>query len=141
MNGTLSAADDATCRARYAELVQQVLSETVDDLPFANPALQKMIARLWSNLHRRVRVEDLIRASGLSRAQAYRIFTDGYGVPPKEAIATARLWLANGLLANGMPVATVAERCGFPSADTFARAWKRANGAAPSRMGKKSNSP
>lgn len=137
LDATLQAADDATCRLRFSELVQQILSESVDDLPFANPALQKMIARLWSNLHRRVRVEDLIRASGLSRAQAYRIFTDGYGVPPKEAIATARLWLASGLLANGMPVATVAERCGFPSADTFARAWKRANGTAPSRMGKK----
>jgi transcriptional regulator GlxA family with amidase domain len=92
-----------------------------------------MIARLWSNLHRGVTVEDLIHASALSRAQAYRIFTEGYGVPPKDAIATARLWLAQGLLNNGLSVAAVADRCGFPSADTFARSWKRTYGSPPSK--------
>ncbi len=133
MESALAAPDDASRRSGFIELVRQVLGESVDDLPFANPALQRMIARLWSNLHRGVAVEDLVRASGLSRAQAYRIFAEGYGVPPKGAIATARLWLAEGLLKNGLSVATVAERCGFPSADTFARAWKRAHGAPPSK--------
>jgi AraC-like DNA-binding protein len=128
----LVTANDQIRRARFAELVTQVLSETVDDLPFSNPALQRMIARLWSNLHRNVTVEDLVHASGLSRAQAYRIFTEGYGVPPKQAIATARLWLAEGLLAANLPVAEVADRCGFPSADTFTRAWKRDHGVSPS---------
>jgi AraC-like DNA-binding protein len=133
IEAALGADDDALRKARYAELVKQVLSETVDDLPFANPALQRMIARLWSNLHRGVTVEDLVHASGLSRAQAYRIFTEGYGVPPKDAIATARLWLAEGLLASGLPVAEVAQRSGFPSPDTFTRAWKRVHDQPPSR--------
>jgi AraC-like DNA-binding protein len=133
MDATLAAPDDRSRCSGFAELLRQVLSESVDDLPFANPSLQRMIARLWSNLHRGVAVEDLIHASGLSRAQAYRIFTEGYGVPPKDAIATARLWLAEGLLANGLSVSEVAGRCGFPSADTFARAWKRTHGEPPSR--------
>jgi AraC-like DNA-binding protein len=136
MDATLAAPDDKTRSASFTELVKQILSESVDDLPFTNAALQRMISRLWSNLHRGVTVEDLIRASGLSRAQAYRIFTEGYGVPPKDAIATARLWLAEGLLANGLTVAAVADRCGFPSADTFARAWKRLHGAPPSQARK-----
>ena len=51
----------------------------------------------------------------------------------KDAIATARLWLAEGLLKNGLSVAAVADRCGFPSADTFARSWKRAYGSPPSK--------
>jgi AraC-like DNA-binding protein len=134
MEAALAAPDDKGRITGFSELIKQILSESVDDLPFANPALQRMIARLWSNLHRGVSVEDLIRASGLSRAQAYRIFTEGYGVPPKDAIATARLWLAEGLLNNGLSVAAVADRCGFPSADTFARAWKRMHGTPPSRV-------
>lgn len=134
LDAVLTAHDEHIRANHLRELIQQVLSETVDDLPFANPALQRMIARLWSNLHRGVTVSDIIRVSGLSRAQAYRIFTDGYGVPPKDAIATARLWLAEGLLANGLSVSAVAERCGWPSADTFARAWKRAHGSSPSHV-------
>jgi AraC-like DNA-binding protein len=133
MDATMTASNDHMRCASFAELVKQILSESVDDLPFTNPALQRMIARLWSNLHRGVTVEDLIHASALSRAQAYRIFTEGYGVPPKDAIATARLWLAQGLLNNGLSVAAVADRCGFPSADTFARSWKRTYGSPPSK--------
>lgn len=136
MQMALEASDEKSRKPRFAELVRQILSETVDDLPFANPALQRMIARLWSNLHRGVTVEDLVHASGLSRAQAYRIFTEGYGVPPKDAIATARLWLAEGLLASGLAVSEVAIRCGFPSADTFARSWKRTHGATPNQSRK-----
>ena len=115
MEAALAAPDDKGRIAGFSELIKQILSESVDDLPFANPALQRMIARLWSNLHRGVSVEDLIRASGLSRAQAYRIFTEGYGVPPKDAIATARLWLAEGLLNNGLSVAAVADRMSLSS--------------------------
>ena len=131
------AEDDGPRRvARCVELVKQVLDESIDDLRFADPALKRMVDRLWSNLHRGVTVPDLVRASGLSRAQAYRVFAAGYGIPPKTAIATARLWLAEALLASGQSVADVAERCGFPSPDTFARAWKREHGTPPSRARK-----
>ncbi len=134
IEATLETANDERRRARFAELVRQVLSETVDDLTYADPALERMIARLWSTVHRGVTVEALVRASGLSRAQAYRLFTAGYGVPPKSAIVTARLWMAEGLLAAGLPIAEVAERCGYPNPDTFARAWKRMHGGPPSRF-------
>ena len=113
-------------------MMQQVLSETVEDLPCANQGLQRMIARLTSSLHRGVTVADLVRVSGVSRAQAYRIFTEGYGVPIKDAIETARLWLAQALLANGLSITAVAERSGWSSPDTFARAWKREHGVPPS---------
>ena len=132
MDNALSVVGDESRREVFTDVMQQVLSETVEDLPFANLALQRMITRLSSNLHRGVTVNDLVRVSGLSRAQAYRIFTDGYGVPIKDAIETARLWLAEALLANGLSIAAVAERAGWSSPVTFARAWKRQHGAPPS---------
>lgn len=131
MDTVLAQTDPARRRQVFAELIRQVLSESVTDLVFAEPALQRMVRRLWNSLHRGVTVADLVRASGLSRAQAYRLFTAGYGVPPKAAIARNRLWLAESLLASGLPIATVAARCGYPSADTFTRAWKRAQGRPP----------
>jgi AraC-like DNA-binding protein len=135
MEKALASKDEAQRRDRFIELMQQVLRESVDDLPFANPALQRMIARLWSNLHLGVTVDGLVRASGLSRAQAYRLFTEGYGVAPKTAITTGRLWLAQGLLASGLSMAEVANRCGFPNPATFSRAWKRSHGSPPSLFG------
>ena len=70
--------------------------------------------------------------SGLCRAQAYHVFTRGYGVTPKEAIATTRLWLAGSYLRAGLGIAEVAALAGYPSADTFARCWRRAHGKSPS---------
>ncbi len=116
---------------RFRTLLVQVLAESVAHQAFAHPALRAMLARFWNGLHRGVSVAEVLRASGLSRAQAYRVFTAGYGVPPKEAIETARLWLAAELLTSGMPVAETAARCGFSSPGTFARAWKRAHGGPP----------
>lgn len=123
--------DDARRQQRFGELLAQVLTESVAHQAFAHPALRAMLARMWSGLHRGVTVDDVLRASSLSRAQAYRVFAAGYGVPPKEALETARVWLAAELLAGGSSIAETAVRCGFASPGTFARAWKRAHGAAP----------
>lgn len=127
----LSVDDADDRRAVFAELVGQVLGESVIEQVFAHPALRAMLKRMWSRLHHGVSVDDLVRASGLSRAHAYRVFAEGYGVPPKEALATARLWLADGLLGADLPVGEVARRCGYANAGTFSRAWKRAHGQPP----------
>jgi AraC-like DNA-binding protein len=116
-------------RVLCAGLIGQVLAETVTDAGPWDPALSRMVHRMWSRLHRGVRVDDLIAASGRSRAQAYRIFTAGYGVSPKAALEAARLELAASLVAAGLSRAAVAEACGFPSRGTFARAWTRQGAA------------
>ena len=131
MDRVLAAAVPAERSARLADLLVQVLSETVENQDSSNQALRRMVHRMWSSLHRGVTVADLVQASGLSRAQAYRLFTQGYGVPPKMALASARLGLAAGLLASGLGVGETARRCGYPTPCTFARAWKRQHGQAP----------
>jgi AraC-like DNA-binding protein len=134
MDAVLAATVEGERETAFRALMNQVLAESVEDLQLTNPALERMVARLAANLHRGVGVKDLVRASGLSRAQAYRVFSDGYGVPLKDAIETSRLWLAEALLSQGMSIADVAERSGWPSPDTFARAWKRHHGTPPSRL-------
>lgn len=129
----LAAADPALRRQRCAALLAQVLAETVGDATPADPACRRMIHRLWSGLHRGVGVDDLVRAGGRSRAQAYRVFTAHYGVPPKAALELARLELAEGLLQAGLGVAATAARCGYPSAGTFARAWRRKHGSSAAK--------
>lgn len=124
--GAAAAADDpGVRRACFADLLRQVLAETVEDHRFADPVLRRMVRALWAGLHRGVTVADLVHASGLSRAQAYRVFTAGYGVPPKTALEDSRLELAESLLASGLGIGATARRCGFASPATFSRARRR----------------
>ena len=132
MEAALTAPDDGTSHLLVAELINQMLSESVTDIHFDHPALGKMLDRLWRRSHLGLTADELIAASGLQRAQAYAVFTTGYGVPPREAIATTRIWLAASYLQAALPVAEVARLAGYPSADTFARAWRRVHGKAPS---------
>lgn len=129
MDAALLTPSLAKRRALFAELVTQVLAETVNDLSFSAP-VRRMVDHLWSQIHLGVKVDDLVRVSGLSRAQAYRMFTAGYGLPPKEAIARTRMWLAEGLIAGGISASEAARQSGYPTVETFRRAWKAADGAA-----------
>lgn len=131
LEAALAATDEAAARRMVAGLVGQVLTESVTHLDWDRPELVRMLDQLWRRCQHGVTVDDLVAASGLKRAQAYAVFTKGFGVTPKQAIATARLWLAGSYLAAGLSVAEVARLAGYPSADTFARCWKRAHGASP----------
>ena len=127
----LAATDEATARRMVAGLVGQVLTESVTAIDWERPELVIMLDTLWRRCHQGVTVDELIDASGLQRAQAYAVFTRGFGVTPKNAIATTRLWLAGSYLAAGLGIAEVARLAGYPSADTFARCWKREYGTSP----------
>ncbi len=137
MEAAVATTDEAQAVRLVAGLVGQVLSESVTDLSLEIPSLLPMIELLWRRCHLGVTVADLVAASGLQRAQAYRVFTKGFGVTPKEAIATTRLWLAGSYLQAGMGVGEAAALAGYPSTDTFARCWRRAHGRSPSHATRK----
>lgn len=125
--------DPAQRRAAIAALIGLTLSDAEADPGFANEAAQRMVTCLWRGLHQGISVEDLVKASGLQRAQAYAVFTAAYGISPKAALSEGRLSLAAGLLEAGLTVSEAAARSGWPSVDTFSRAWKRRHGVAPSQ--------
>jgi len=140
MEAAIVATDEATARRMVAGLVGQVLTESVTAIDRERPELAAMLDALWRRCHLGVTVADMVRASGLQRAQAYAVFSRGFGVTPKEALATARLWLAGSYLSAGLGIAEAARLAGYPSADTFARCWKRAHGHSP-RQSRKLPSP
>lgn len=125
-------ADDARRRQAVAALIGAALSEADEDTGFASEAAQRMVNALWRGLHQGITVEDLVRLSGLGRAQAYAVFTAAYGISPKAALAEGRLSLAESLLVAGLTVSEAAKRSGWPHVDTFSRAWKRRHGTPPS---------
>jgi transcriptional regulator GlxA family with amidase domain len=78
-------------------------------------------------------VGDLAARAQLSPRQLQRRFTAELGVPPAEYVERVRLEAARRALAEGDdPVATVARRCGFGTAESLRRAFHRQLGVAPS---------
>jgi len=88
----------------------------------AHPAYPSMELALWDNLHHPDPVAAMVRASGLSRAQAYRVFAACAGIAPAAWVRRERHALARRLLGEGMTAAAVAARCGFPDRRALRRA-------------------
>ena len=132
MEAALAEPDAQARRGLVRDLLANLGREPVEEQLFNSQALWRMVELMWLRCRLGLTVDEMLAASGLSRTHAYRLFTAGYGVPPKAALELTRLQVAEGLLATGVPVAETAARCGFPSADTFRRAWRRRHGCAPS---------
>lgn len=118
----LAEADEAARRAIVAQHLRGFCAEPSRPLPAEHPAYPDMELALWDNLHHRDPVAAMVRASGLSRAQAYRIFARCAGIAPAAWVRRERRTLARRLLADGLAPAAAAERCGFPDRRALRRA-------------------
>jgi AraC-like DNA-binding protein len=76
-------------------------------------------------------VESLAHAVGASRSVLAERFTELVGHPPMQYLALWRMQLASRLLADGGPVAAVADAVGYESGAAFSRAFKKLVGQAP----------
>jgi AraC-like DNA-binding protein len=82
-------------------------------------------ARAWT-------LSSLARASGVSRTVLAGTFRDTLGTPPMSYLASWRMQIAAGLLADTeTPVYTIAEKVGYESEASFSRAFRRATGLSP----------
>jgi AraC family transcriptional regulator len=102
----------------------------------ARDRLRAFIDLLLESLDDRGGGEELARRAFFSRFHFDRLFAAGLGEPP--ATFRRRLLLeraAYGLVARGSTVSEAAFDAGYSSPEAFARAFRRAFGAAPSRFG------
>jgi len=84
-------------------------------------------------LHLPLSLGDLAAEANLSEFHFARMFRASFGVAPHEWVMQQRLARAQDLLRNTtLPLATVAERCGFASASHFSRRFALQLGASPS---------
>lgn len=80
-----------------------------------------------------VSVESIAAAVHLSRTQFTRRFSQAYGVPPIRYLTELRLARARQLLLEtALPIAAIAEQCGYQSPFYFTRVFHSVTGEAPS---------
>ncbi|WP_199443677.1 AraC family transcriptional regulator [Umezawaea beigongshangensis] len=100
----------------------------------ADPVVGTALRCVHEDPARRWTVEELGARAGLSRAAFSRRFTALVGQPPLTYLTRWRLTLGTGLLRETeLPLASIAERCGYSSPFAFANAFKREHGTSPGR--------
>lgn len=104
----------------------------------ADPVLMQMHQFMMENLLSPISVTELCRRLALSPKQLRRRCLNAYGSTPSEYFRNLRLDNAHHLLVNSqMPVAEVAELCGFASVSSFSRAMREAFGHSPKSLRKR----
>jgi transcriptional regulator GlxA family with amidase domain len=87
-----------------------------------------------ANPNRGHTLRSMSRAAGLSACHFSRLFASAFGVSPSEYVSRARLTAAGRLLDEStLPVWRIAVGCGFESASSFSRAFRRRTGLSPRR--------
>ena len=109
-----------TCRVETAE-------PSVHSCP-----VQRALDYVRKNLHDPATVEEMQRASGLSRSEFFRKFKDETGTGPNQYLLWRRLEAAKDLLTNNeLSITETAHRLGFSSSQYFATVFRRHTGLPP----------
>ncbi len=93
--------------------------------------LERLAARLTSDLAENVSVEALAREVGLSPSHCIRAFAQAYGMPPHRFRMHARAAHAAKLLRQGMLPVDAAYECGFVDQSHLNRWFKAVHGLTP----------
>ena len=92
---------------------------------------RRIVDEQW---HQKLSLDAIARACGLNRGKLTRGFRSTYGCTVANALTEHRLAGAQRMLAaTDLPIATIGFRCGYLNNASFARAFSRHVGVAPTR--------
>lgn len=95
-------------------------------------ALQAAKLHISRNLNRQLSVDELAAASNLSKFYFIRSFKGAFGIPPMKYYQTKRIEKAKELIQfTTLPITEIADQLGYPSIHAFSRAFRKAEGVAP----------
>jgi AraC family transcriptional regulator len=105
--------------------------------------LRRVKEHMAANVGRDVGVDELVRITGLSRAQFFRAFQHSTGDTPACHMQRLRMHHAGTMLKEGRSVGDVAVRLGYSNRSNFAASFSRVHGVNPAewRQMRKAMSP
>lgn len=96
------------------------------------PHVSRALGLIHEEPARRWTLSSLARSIGVSRTVLAHTFREALGVPPMSYLASWRMQVAAGQLADtNRPVYLIAEAVGYESEASFSRAFRRATGQSP----------
>jgi transcriptional regulator GlxA family with amidase domain len=111
-------------QSQFSPLLQ---AQTAAEAPFAT-----LIDWMQENLDRSLDVPTLAARAGLTERSFYRKFTEATGKTPAHFVEGLRLDVARTLLAQGLPIKTIAGKVGLSSPARLGQAFERRFGMPPS---------
>ncbi len=111
-------------------LEQQLLSSGVVS-GLADARLAKALTGMHEHPARNWTLSQLADSAGMSRARFAAHFTATVGKPPGEYLAAWRISLAQDMLANGRPLKSISQDCGYSSTNALSRAFHQQVGMTP----------
>jgi LacI family transcriptional regulator len=112
-----------------------VIRRSTDRFAVEDPAVAAALRQLHARLHQRIRVPDLVLASGLSRRSLELRFRASVGRAPGAELRRARVARAADLLrSTDWPLKRVSAASGFPTPEAFHAVFRAALGTTPGRF-------
>lgn len=112
-----------------------VVRRSTEHLALEDPALVKALRFIRECYGGSMQVEDVARQSGVSRRLLEQKFQEQLKRTPAEEIRRVRVERAAEMMRQtGLPVAVVAEKCGFSSPEYMAVTFRRELGKTPMEM-------
>ena len=109
-----------------------VARKSSDMLAVTHPGVAKGLRYIWEHSHEPINVKDLVTISAMSRRGLHKAFLAHVGRPPGQELHRVRIERAKQLLAKSdHKIETVANMCGYQSANTFCVAFKNSAAVSP----------
>lgn len=94
---------------------------------------RRLQRKITAELERKWTLDELAELTGYGKTMMHRLIRQQTGFSPMEMIRRLRIDQARNLLSGTtLPVTDIALRCGFPSSQQFATAFKKISGQTPS---------
>jgi LacI family transcriptional regulator len=119
--------------------VTGLISRKSSDLVAINhQGVARSLRFMWDHLHEPISVENLVEVAAMSRRALHQAYLEHLGRPPGHELQRLRIERAKKLLAeSSKKMGTIAEMCGYQSANSFWFAFKKATGSSPKHYRRK----
>ena len=116
-----------TMFCREYEKLQTIIGKNANNDKF----FMDSISYVMKHYNKKLTIDDLAHAAGLSRTAYIKRFHDTTGKSPKQFIMNARITAAKKLLSSNYSISKIAEETGFYDAAHFMKAFQAATGMSP----------
>jgi LacI family transcriptional regulator len=112
-----------------------VVRKSSDILAVKHPGVLKSLRFIWDHGHEPISVKDVVGVSGMSRRGLHKAFLDQIDRTPGQEIHRLRIDNAKRLLVSSdEKIETLAELCGYQSANSLCVAFKNTTGLSPKQF-------
>ncbi len=135
-------------RATFTELfvmINKIVQErenkegTAENAATYNEQVDAILSYLNNNIQYPVSIGDLSRQFYISESYICRIFKSATGTTINKYMTARRISIAKSLLAEGVGVSEVCERCGFSDYSNFLKAFTKSVGISPKKYSQNCN--